>query len=434
MKVRAVDNQNWREQEIFINSSHKHPLLVAGLGFGKTNSIPKRFAKLWCDDISKGIESPYLFNVGLKASHNEDVIRPEFESFFSQYDLDWTFYPDRTKYHYKIKFNGHLVTIKLLSAERPEKIVGFNATHGNIDELDVLTFTKAKELWVKCLGRTRKVTGATLSATTTPEGFKFAHWLCERSKFEDYNGKKYLDDKGYEVTREPVAQYIQASTFSNPTLGDDYIETLRRSLDPLRFEAYTTGKFINFSAGQVFPYFKDDMIQSRSIIGEYYTFWDFGWRNMMYVGFAVVTRDHVHVYDEIGKTHTTTDQMCKLVTEIRNPYTEFDYCDPAGEQHHSASGDYNDVKIMREHGFNPKSKQSTIVSRIRLINNLIAKGRFTIDPKCKHLIDSMRNSVYPEPKNGVYDERPLKDSLYDHARDALGYFLINRFQYEVIRV
>ena len=439
MLVTALDDQNWAKQVEFINAQDKHPFLIAGYGFGKTNTIPKRFSRLWTQDIEMGVESPYLFNVGLKASHNEDVIRPEFESFFNKYDLDWKYYPDKTKSYYKIYQKHYLtqkvheITIKLLSAERPDKVVGFNATHGNIDEFDVLKFSNARELWVKCLGRVRKVKGGSLSATTTPEGYKFCYWACVRSKYEDYDGRRWLDDKGNEVEREPIARYIQAKTLDNTTLGDDFVDTLKRNLDPKRFKAYTQGIFVNFSAGQVFDYWNESFIKKQDILrGEHYTFWDFGYRNMMYVGFCVVNGNDIHVYDEIGITKKDTGYVSKMALEIRHPNTVFDYCDPAGNQHHSASGDMNDVRIMRENGLNPKWMQSRIVSRIRLINNLHSKGRLTVDPKCKHLIDSFENSVYPDPVNGVYSETPVKDSMYDHARDAFGYFVVNRFHYEVI--
>lgn len=435
LKVRAKVNDCFEKQYKFIMSDHPHPALIAGLGYGKTHAIPRRFARLWTKAIKEGIKDPVLFNVTLKSSLNKSAIKPAFIQFFKKYQLKYDYKGAQDEQCFIVYFRGNEVKIYLYSAQKPEDIVSINAIGGNIDEHDVNRVAIQPELWDKCLGRCRVGSNPSLSITTTAEGFKHAYWLCERSKFEDFDGNKWTNDEGKEIVKEPIAEYIQASTHENPFLSPNYIPNLVRSLDPDRAEAYINGTFINFTSGRVFKWFTDDLIQVDDRRGDLYTFWDFGLRNMMYVGFASVIGNHVHVYSEIGVRGQTTDQVCDTIERdhMRHPETIFDYCDPAGDQHDSSSGDRNDVNIMRKYGFNPRWMQSRIVARTRLINNLHHKKRLTIDPKCKHLIDSMRYSVYPPILNGVADERPEKDNIYDHARDALGYLVINLFRHEAVR-
>ena len=428
MLVTATVNNNWAKQLEFINSNHTHPAMIAGYGFGKTNAIPKRFARLWTECIDDGIYEPLLFNVGLKASHNEDVIRPEFESFFKAYDLKYQWIADKVKSRYEINFCGYKVTIKLLSAERPDKIVGFNAHHGNIDEFDVVAANRQYELWRNCLARTRIGKNPSLSITTTPEGYKYAHFLCVRSAYETFEGTK-LDKE-----REPIAQYIKARTASNPTLSDKYIENLRRSLDPDRFIAYTEGIFKNFAAGGVFRYWNDSHIvdlDHKTLYGRYFTFWDFGISNPTYIGFGIVDDENVYIYDEVMVNNKVIDKIIEdYVLPIRHPSTIADYCDPAGNARDGTTG-YGETKVMRSYDLRPKFMSSEITDRIFVINVLMGQGKIKVHSKCRHLIDTFENSVYPEPINGIYDERPVKDGKLDHARDAVGYFFVNYFNHKL---
>jgi hypothetical protein len=94
------------KQHEFVTTNHPNPVLIAGLGFGKTYSIPVRFSKLWTDLINDGEKNPFLLSVGLTSSHNKTVIRPAFEAFFNKYNLDWKYYPANDEKWYKIYFNA----------------------------------------------------------------------------------------------------------------------------------------------------------------------------------------------------------------------------------------------------------------------------------------------------------------------------------------
>lgn len=434
MNIIATVPSLLKAQHEFVTTDHPNPVLIAGLGFGKTYSIPVRFSKLWTDLIRDGEKEPFLLSVGLTSSHNKTVIRPAFEAFFNHYNLDWKYSPANDEKWYKIRFNGATVTIKILSAHNPEMIVGFNAHHANIDELDVLPYHKARLVYENVSDRVRIGKNPTLSATTTAEGYKFAYWLCVTSAFLDTEGNEKKDESGNKITTAPLAKYIQGKTKDNPHLSAEYITKLKKMYDTRRFKAYTEGIFLNFARGQVFEFFNDDMIvelDKNRVYGSHYTFWDFGWNNPTYVGFAIIDDNHnIYIYDEIVRRKTVLQDIIKEAKAIRPNNAIFDYCDPAGKQHDQSSGD-TDIMIMRANDLNPKYMASRIPPRIRIINNLLEKGKIKVHPKCKHMINSFRNTVYPEPVNGVYDERPLKDGIHDHASDAFGYLAINHFHYEV---
>lgn len=428
MNVKAKVKGNWKEQIEFIKSDHPHPALVAGLGFGKTNAIPKRFSRLWSEAIKNGVKDPVLFNVTLKSSLNKSVIIPEFKKFLHQYGIEHRFRGSNDEQYFQFMFNGNEVKIYLYSAQKPEDIVSINSIGGNIDEFDVVKANKQQELWDKCLGRCRVGSNPSLSITTTAEGYKYAHYLCVRSAFETFEGDKIPE-------REPIAQYIRAETASNKTLSPNYIPNLKRSLDPLKFEAYTTGRFINFASGRVFKWWNDAYIAElgdpRGLYGSHVTFWDFGVVNPTYVGFAIVDDDDIYVYDEVMVKRELIDDIIEnMVLPIRHPLTIADYCDPAGS---AADGTtlYGETDVMMSKGLRPRWRGSEIADRIFIINLLMSKGKIKVNPKCKHLISTFENSVYPEPVNGIYDERPIKDGKYDHARDAFGYFMINHFEHKL---
>lgn len=102
--------------------------------------------------------------------------------------------------------------------------------------------------------------------------------------------------------------------------------------------------------------------------------------------------------------------------------------DPAGAYRQHARGE-SDVDIFKEKGFlrvdYPK-KHPPIADRVNAVNRMLmsASGetRLYIDPKCKHLIDSLEKVIY---KPGSRDMD--KTGGIEHSADALGYPVHRRY-------
>ena len=73
--------------------------------------------------------------------------------------------------------------------------------------------------------------------TSTPEGFGFLY------EFFAKNASK--DDR----------HYIQASTYDNPFLPEEFIISLKENYPPELIEAYLEGKFVNLTSGQIYHKF-----------------------------------------------------------------------------------------------------------------------------------------------------------------------------------
>lgn len=102
--------------------------------------------------------------------------------------------------------------------------------------------------------------------------------------------------------------------------------------------------------------------------------------------------------------------------------------DPAGAYRQHARGE-SDVDIFKEKGFlrvDYSKKHPPIADRVNAVNRMLmtASGdiRLYIDPKCKHLIDSLEKVIY---KPGTRDMD--KTGGIEHSADALGYPVHRRY-------
>lgn len=430
----------------FINSDHKHPFFIGGLGVGKSSGIAKRCLNLIQKRHQAGIKA-FIFVASLTSSLANDTVVPEIQSHLEEYNLSyrWVASPDVRKFRVYIQDTEHI--IKIVSMDKPEtSFVGYNATDGILDEFDVLPEHKKKLAWKKALGRTRKkfflrdskgnyllsndgkkLTGVpTLAIATTPEYKGFTEYLCVRSAYEDENGKT-LTEK-----REPIAEYIRAETEENPFLSDDYLDTLKLNLDPKRFSAYTKGYFENFQGERVWEYFDEDVHVKDDLAPLPLAFsgWDFGWNDdTAFIIGTMNQRGDVRIHAEYSTRKTLISDIIDKYKDICNKLNIFpvvDYCDPAGNQHDEKSGTTN-IKAMRSLGLNPKHRQSRIVEGIIIGNNLFNKNRIEIERSCKAFIDMLNNHSYEVEKNGTRSETPLHDKL-SHYSALFRYFCINEFR------
>ncbi|VDA16062.1 hypothetical protein BANRA_05059 [Klebsiella pneumoniae] len=107
--------------------------------------------------------------------------------------------------------------------------------------------------------------------------------------------------------------------------------------------------------------------------------------------------------------------------------------DPAGAYRQHARGE-SDIDIFKEKGFlrvdYPK-KHPPIADRVNSVNRMLmsASGetRLYIDPKCKHLIDSLEKVIY---KPGSRDMD--KSGGIEHSADALGYPVHRRYPVKIV--
>ncbi len=287
-----------------------------------------------------------------------------------------------------------------------------------MDEIDTLKKDQARLAWQKIIARNRqKPEGIAdpfnrVSAYTTPEGFRFVYETWGRNP-------------------KPGYAMVQAATYTNPFLPEDYVQSLRDSYPAGLIEAYIEGQFTNLTAGSVYPNFdrklnhSDAVLQEREpvLIGM-----DFNRLHMAAV--IYVLRDGWPVaVDEITDGRDTP-QMADLFVERykRKGHAVQIFPDASGQNASSKNASESDLSILKQAGLSVKvnSTNPAIMDRVNAVNALIMNGngerRLKVNTyRCPNLTDGLEQQAYD--KNGM----PDKSSGIDHVLDAGGYPLAYLF-------
>jgi hypothetical protein len=225
---------------------------------------------------------------------------------------------------------------------------------------------------------------------------------------------------------------VQAATYSNPFLPDDYVDTLRDSYPPALIDAYIEGKFTNLTSGSVYPDFCRRLNHTNEVerpgepllIGM-----DFNRLKMSAV--VYVLRDGWPVaVDEITDGRDTPSMVETFHERYRlkgHALTVFP--DASGQNSSSKNASESDLSIIKQAGMSVQvnSTNPAIADRVNAVNALILNGdgerRLKVNThRCPHLTDGLEQQAYD--KNGM----PDKTSGLDHLNDAAGYPLANLFR------
>lgn len=295
----------------------------------------------------------------------------------------------------------------LRTMDNPERIVGYETYRAHVDELDTLKPEMAQRVWNQVIARNRqKPKGVSdvfnrVSAYTTPEGFRFVYDRWVRNAAE-----------GYEI--------IQAPTYSNPFLPEDYVDSLRLSYPAELIEAYIEGRFVNLTSGVVYSAYDRAAQRSEEAISgnePLHIGQDFNVNNMASV--VCVQREGVwHAVDELKGLQDTPH----LIDTLRNRYqghAVYIYPDASGDSRKTVNASVSDLELLRQAGFKVRAPKANprVKDRILSVNGALSNGKLRInDTKCPTLAEALEQQAYD--KNG----EPDKSTGHDHPNDALGYF------------
>jgi len=382
-------------QAEFLNSTHRHTGLIGGYGSGKTFvGVTKSIIK----------HRQYKTNVAYYLPTYpliRDIAFPKFEEILNKqgiaYDLNKS---DKT-------FTTQYGNIVLRSMDNPDLIVGYEVGYSLIDEADVLSINKMKDVFVKVIGRNRSTLPNDepnqLDFVSTPEGYKFLH---------DFFVTKASENK----------LLIKVSTLSNPFVSESYIDSLLESYTAQQIQAYIDGEFVNMTSGNVYHMFDRKRNHSDREIKPKETLhigMDFNITNMSAV-IHVTDSKIITAVEEITKGYDTPD-MIQNIKERFTGHKIVIYPDASGDARNTAGE--SDIKLLRKAGFTirTRSKNPSVRDRITTVNTsfLNAKGESTYYVNTNNCID-YTNALEKMPyKNG----RPDKESGFDHITDAGGYAL-----------
>ena len=294
----------------------------------------------------------------------------------------------------------------LRTMDNPERIVGYEAYRSHCDELDTLKFEHAKDVWNKVVSRNRQRPKSIInplnqvSAYTTPEGFRFAHWRWVLNKTDDYG-------------------MIQAASYTNPYLPDDYIDSLRATYPDELVSAYVEGQFVNMTAGTVYNSYDRNRCRSSETIKQSEPLFigqDFNVGQMASTVY-VKRPNGWHAVDELTGIYDTPS-LIETINERYSGHHVTIYPDASGTSRKTVNASTSDIALLRQAQFVVKapSKNPPVKDRIMAVNQSFSAGKLWVnDRKCPSVASCLEQQSYD--KNG----EPDKQSGDDHQNDATGY-------------
>lgn len=384
-------------QHQFAGSKAPFPCFCGGFGSGKTFAAILRALSLKSqipEDVAYYLPTYDLVrNIGF----------PRFSETLDEFKVRYTLNRAEAVI-YMPDYGGRIL---FRTMDTPERIVGYEVAHSICDELDTLPIEKARDVWNKIIARNRQKSklGNSVAVATTPEGYRFVYDRWQRN---------------------PAPGYVlyRAKTMDNAEhLPAGYIDNLRNSYPPHLLAAYLDGEFVNLAAGSVYPAFdrKNNHAPVNLIDNEaLHIGMDFNVMNMTAI--ISVIRDNLPVTVAELTGIRDTPAMCAAIRARYPGRTITIYPDASGKGRHSVDAMQSDMTILRQEGFviRVDSSNPSIRDRVNSVNAIVPKWRINTD-ECPRLTESMEQQAYD--KNGD----PDKSGGLDHAPDAFGYFIAQRW-------
>ncbi len=375
--------------------------IVGGFGSGKSEADVYRALQLL-----KTRDHAVICLIAPTNGMLEDINLPDFQTIFQKYGINHRTVGGQGQRKILVDSGGLKGEVWFRSGDRPENIVGFDASDIIVDEFDLIKRQKQKVLWRKCLGRLRGAENATMAISTTPEGFRETYQLFHQDK---------------------IGPLIKAKTTDNPFLPPDYIQSLYDQYDSVLVDQYVNAEFVNIngmSAYYAFDRQKHHKSFSRKVINKYPYIgigWDFNVAKMCCELFVHnPQRKRIHVFDEIilrGNANTS-----KMVEHIKQKYPNWAfrvYPDASGKNR-STNASESDLEIIssnEEFTVLAEEKNPFVRDRLASVNGGFSNGVVTIDTNaCTDLVQDLEQVIKDE--SGELDKT---DKERTHSSDAFGY-------------
>lgn len=404
MEGRTLRLKMTEPQARFFQLQSKYPAFVGGFGTGKTETLAN------CA-VRDALESSSTLIALYEPTFDlvKTILVPRLTEKLTDMGI-------RFKFHQQDKAiytsSGQCGDFILRTLENPERIVGYESYRAHIDEIDTLKKEQAATVWRKIIARNRQKPAGVLepfnrvSAYTTPEGFRFVYDTWGR------------DPKpGYEM--------IQAATYTNPFLPDDYVQTLRDSYPAALIDAYIEGRFTNLHSGSVYKDFSRILNHTDAVLADrepVHIGMDFNRLKMSAVVYVI--RDSCPIaVDEIVDGRDTPWMAQAICERYKNRgHAVQIYPDASGQNASSKNASESDLSILRQAGLSVRvnGTNPAIMDRINAVNALILNGdgirRLKVNThRCPHFTETLEQQ--PFDKNGM----PDKSGGLDHMADAGGY-------------
>ncbi len=388
------------QYDFVMDTTSKYLGFSGGYGSGKSQAAQIRTLKLMMEDpnadILYGMPSYDLLQIR---------IVPEFESLLKQYGINYSY----TKQSKTFDLDG-FGKIYLRSFDAPSSYVAFEVAHCILDELDVLPFEKADDIFKKALSRIRQrtVTGQpnSLCVVSTPD--------------QGLHGAFYhrFVDKPAEGTR-----LIKSSTKANFFNPPDYVKTLYDTYsDESLVCMYLEGEFVSLNKVKQFSRYEIIANNTDRTIQPEDHLWiglDFNHGACVYV-IGVKDDDTLHL---VGEGHVVdTMAFIERFEDYPNPFT---VTPDATGRNMSSNADKSSITLLRDAGFRLRVDNSNprVAASLMQCNNHLFTKKLLINkdlaPQLSKAMDVIGFDQNGKPEK--FNTHPAYDDYVDSMR-----YLVNK--------
>jgi hypothetical protein len=384
------------QMEVY-TAPHRFKVVVAGRRWGKSQLAKTKIVKF------SRVKNRLIWYVAPSYRQAKQIMWPELLKVFPK---KWIKKINETSLTITLINNTR---IELKGADNPDSLRGVGVHYLVMDEIQDID----PESWTKVLRPTLASTGGHALFIGTPKAYNFLYEL-------------YVKGQDTELQAASKWKSWQFPTITSPFIPPDEIESARADMDEKSFRQEFEASFETMS-GRVYHAFDRRLHVKNCPFNPALPVWigqDFNIDPMSSVILQQQPTGDVWAVDEIvlpsSNTSDAVDEIERRYWRVQKRITV--YPDPAGGYRQHARGE-SDVDIFRTRNFTRlkyRRKHPPVADRVNAVNRMFkdatGRTRLWISPKCKHLIQSLEQTIY---KPGGRDVD--KDGGMEHAADALGY-------------
>lgn len=313
--------------------------------------------------------------------------------------------------------------IELKGADKPDSLRGVGIHFLVLDEFQDM----AEEVWTLVLRPTLADTGGDAIFIGTPKAYNYLYELYKKGQ-----NPKAVAAGEWESWQFP--------TITSPFIPLSEIEAAKKDMDEKSFRQEFEASFETMSGRVYYPFDRHVHVHKLDFNPKM-PIWvgmDFNIDPMSTVVFQPQEgKEELWAIDEIVLFGSNTEEVCEELEKRywRNQGQIVMYPDPAGGQRQHARGE-TDMDILREKGFKRikyRRKHPMVADRVNAVNRMLrdanGKVRLRIDPKCKHFINALEQTIY---KKG---SREVDKALgIEHSADAGGYCIELEFPVRKVEI
>jgi hypothetical protein len=312
--------------------------------------------------------------------------------------------------------------IELKGADKPDSLRGVGIHFLVLDEFQDM----AEEVWTLVLRPTLADTGGHAIFIGTPKAYNYLYELYK---------------KGQDPKLQRLNEWMswQFPTITSPFIPLSEIEAAKKDMDEKSFRQEFEASFETMSGRVYYPFDRSVHIQPVEFNPKL-PIWvgmDFNIDPMSTVIYQPQLNGELWAVDEVVLFGSNTEEVCEELEKRfwRHQNQIVMYPDPAGGQRQHARGE-TDMDILREKGFKRikyRKKHPMVADRVNAVNRMLkdANGavRLKINPRCKHFISALEQTIY---KKGTREVD--KSGGTEHSADAGGYCIELEFPVRKVEI